>query len=332
MNNLLNFSALHSLLGFGAAGNESPATPCINSGNAYQRVEGVTPGCYSLQLTDTQYHREFKQASSSAIKKLLRSPAHYKAYLNSADSDSSARKFGRAVHALLLEPHVFDDSFAIWTDGRRQGLKYEDFVYRNPGKTILNEDEFHRATEAALSLRNTSLFPLKLWLEGVPASGELAQIDPAKTEFTIFWTDEETGIECKARIDAHNRLPNPIAFDVKTTDDSRTDSYMYQFFKLDYDLQAAHYTAALKAFYGVDFPFFHAVVEDDDPYATNVIAIDADVLANGEAKRRDALRILKKSTDEDHWPAYNYSGIQVMELPFFKRYEPKTKALTDLSA
>ena len=327
MNNSLNFSALSSLLGFGAPSSAPSNNSSIRTPKSHVRIEGVTPGCYSLQLTDTEYHRDFKEASSSALKKLLRSPAHYKAYLNATDSDTSARKFGRAVHALLLEPHVFDETFAVWSEGRRQGFKYEDFVYRNPGKTILTEDEFHRATEAAISLRNTPLFPLKLWLEGVAASGELAKIDPAKTEFTIFWTDEETGIQCKARIDAHNRFPNPIAVDVKTTDDARTESYMYQFFKLDYDLQAAHYTAALKAFYGVEFPFFHAVVEGNDPYATNFIGLTPEVMANGEDKRRDALRILKKSMVEDEWPAYGYSGIQVLDLPFFKRYDPRTKSL-----
>jgi hypothetical protein len=315
MNNPFNLAALFSFLD--PATDSTPALPLTGA-----RIDGATPGCYSMDISDEDYHTKFAGASSSALKKMLRSPAHYRAYMSEEDKDSSSRMFGRAVHALLLERARFADKFAVWTGGRRAGKVFDDFAAANPGKTLLTEDEHHRATEAALALRENSQFPLGLWLDGVPATGGYEAVPAASTETSIFWIDEETGLPCKARIDAHNGLPTPAAIDAKTTDDARTNSFMRQLFKLDYDLQAAHYRAALRAFYGTDYPFLFAVVEDQAPYATNIIGLDADVLANGEAKRRHALNLLKKCQDSNEWPSYQLQGIQQISMPFFGRFDP----------
>ncbi len=324
-NNLINLGALNGLLGFlnnsASSANTAPSAPVAPT---WKRIEGVTQGCYALEITDTEYHTQCEGVSSSTLKKILRSPAHYKAYISATNKDSGPRKFGRAVHALLLEPQKFDAHFAIWSEGRRAGWKFEDFADKHPGKTILTEDEFHRATEAALALRNNKQFPFGAWLDGLKAKDGFAEVPAALTEFSIFWTDEETGLLCKARVDAHGVIPNPLAMDVKTTDDSRTDIYMRQFFQLDYDLQAAHYRAALKAFYGFEFPFLHAVVEDQEPHAANIIGLEPEVIANGEAKRRDALNLLKKCRDADEWPTYGYDKVEVLSMPFYKLYTPKT--------
>lgn len=88
------------------------------------RVPGVTTGCYSMAATDENYHRKCIGASSSALKKLLRSPAHYRAYKAAKDQDSPARRFGRAVHAMCLEPETFDENFVVWKDARRSGKDY----------------------------------------------------------------------------------------------------------------------------------------------------------------------------------------------------------------
>jgi hypothetical protein len=130
-----------------------------------------------------------------------------------------------------------------------------------------------------------------------------------------------TGIECKARVDAHSPLPHPVAVDLKTTDDARMQSFASQFFKLDYDLQAAHYSAALKAYYGVDFAFLFAVVEAQPPFATNVFGLAPEVLENGEAKRRYALDTLKKCQDINKWPAYPGTSVEGIEMPYYQVFK-----------
>lgn len=274
-----------------------------------------------MDIPEEAYHQSCDGASSSALKVMLRSPAHYKAYLSGADSDSAARMFGRALHCQLLERQLFLSKFAVWDGGRRAGRAYESFVQSHPGKTILTEEEHTRTLEAALQLRNCADFPLGLWLDGVAAAGNQPAIAAARCEFSVFWTDEETGVKCKARIDAHARFPSPLAIDVKSTDDVRPTQFYRQFMKLDYDLQAAHYSAALKAFYGEDFPFLFAAVETHEPHAARIFGMDADLLANGEAKRRYALRELAKCEAANHWPANETPGIHTLHLGFSQRFE-----------
>lgn len=288
------------------------------------KLPGVIPGCYAMAITDETYHRQCLGASSSALKKLLRSPAHYKAYKAAKDQDSPARRFGRAVHAMCLEPETFDENFVVWKDGRKSGKDYELFAAECEGKTILSADDLERVKSAVLALRNEVRFPMSVWLDGIGKTAEFEGIAPAKAEFSVFWIDEITGIQCKARIDAHSPTPNPVAIDLKTTDDARMHSFAKQFFKLDYDLQAAHYCAAMKAYYGTDFTFLFAVVEAQPPFATNIFGLAPEVLENGEAKRRFALDTLKKCQDNDSWPAYPGTFVEGIELPYLQSFNAPT--------
>ena len=285
------------------------------------RAAGLTPGCYSMVITDEIYHRQCIGASSSSLKKMLRSPAHYKAYKAAKDQDSPARRFGRAVHAMCLEPQTFDENFVVWRDGRRSGKSFGLFTAESEGKTILSVEDYERVKQAVQALRDEVRFPMSTWLDGIGGSTEFEEIPPAKAEFSIFWIDEMTGIQCKARVDAHAASPNPVAIDLKTTDDARIHSFTAQFFKLDYDLQAAHYSAALKAYYGIDFAFLFAVVEAQSPFATNVFGLAPEVLENGEAKRRYALDTLKKCQDTDTWPAYAGTSVEGIEMPYYQAFQ-----------
>src|SRR5690349_3941280 len=50
--------------------------------------------------------------SSTGIKEILKSPAHYKAYLEGQE-DTDAFRLGRLVHMRLLEPEAYVDSVVI---------------------------------------------------------------------------------------------------------------------------------------------------------------------------------------------------------------------------
>ena len=57
-------------------------------------------------------------------------------------------------------------------------------------------------------------------------------------------------------------------------------------------------------------------------YDENTRSFNA-ILANGEAKRRFALRTLKKSLDTNTWPAYPGTGIHTLDLPYYSRFDPQ---------
>ncbi len=308
-----------------AAGAPAGAAPALIPSATARRVEGATPGCYALFISDTEYHQQYSGASSSGLKQLLRSPAHYQAYLKAPDKDSEARRFGRAVHALLLEAQVFNDKFTVWTDGARRGKKYDEFAAQHAGKTILNESEHTRALEAALALRNCPDMPiLGDWLDEAAASAS-APTPTVLTEFSIFW-DEAVGegdnagiVNCKARVDLHGPLPCHLALDVKTTDDVRDEPFMRQFMSNAYDLQAAHYCAGLKAFYGEEYQFLFAAVEHQEPFASRFFEIERDVFMSGVKKREKALGRLLECQRTNVWPSYS-AGIRTLRLRPFDRF------------
>ena len=55
-------------------------------------------------VTNEAYHADRSCVSVSGLKQLLRSPAHYQAYLNGHRKETPAMFLGPAVHARLLEP------------------------------------------------------------------------------------------------------------------------------------------------------------------------------------------------------------------------------------
>ena len=53
----------------------------------------------------------------SGTKELLKSPAHYQAYLNREREETKALRVGKYVHALVLEPEVAISNFAVIPEG-----------------------------------------------------------------------------------------------------------------------------------------------------------------------------------------------------------------------
>lgn len=289
-------------------------------------IAGATEGCFAISLGETDY-RATHHVSSTGLKKMLRSPGHFQAYRRNPGADTAARRFGRAAHAWLLERRVFGEKFAVW-DGTRTTADYRRFEAQNPGKTILNKSEWTRVQESVDALLQNTDFPLGLFIHGVK-DGAGGVLEPAaETEFSIFWTDEETGVPCKVRLDAV-RLADPmLAFDLKTTDDARKPAFSRQINQLHYDLQAAFYVEGLRRFTGKTCPFMIAALEDQDPYGSIFYALEEGgmMMDNGREKMRHALRTYARCSREGKWPVYQGMGVQEAELLPWMAYEPQGNA------
>lgn len=290
---------------------------------ASAQIKGATEGCYALRISDTEYHGGAPGISSTGLKKILRSPAHYLAYLRDKDNDTAARRFGRAAHAWLLENHLFNSKFAVWRNGARRGRAYGEFEVMHQGKDILTEEEMLRVQGCANALLENPDFPLRAFLEGArDATGQIVE-PPAETEFSIFWTDEETGVQCKVRLDAL-RLASPVlAFDLKTTDDAREPAFTRQMMQLDYDLQAAFYTEGVRRFTGQACPFMFGAVEVDAPHGNNffILGPDSDMMANGRKKMRHALQLKAQCDRSGRYPGYQSGGIREPQLQPWMAFE-----------
>jgi hypothetical protein len=104
------------------------------------------------------YHSKNGRLSSSNLKTILKSPKKFhREYMLGKEppktaTQKAAMTIGNAYHTLVLEPHLFDEEYAVF-NGRRSGDKYNKFLGDNFGKTILNKTEH----EVAIKLRDATL-------------------------------------------------------------------------------------------------------------------------------------------------------------------------------
>lgn len=144
-----------------------------------------------------------------------------------------AVNIGDAFHALLLEPTRFDATYAVMPpcDLRTKAGKEAAEQWRadNEGKRILTYDE-----GVMLQHMRASVMAHPQAQGLVCAGGEV--------EKSFFWTDPDTGIQCKCRPDI--LLPDMnLCVDVKTTADLRKFAYAVEDYR--YHVQDAFYTDGL---------------------------------------------------------------------------------------
>ena len=253
--------------------------------------------CEVLDISIHEYHSLTDSVSCSGLKHLLRSPAHFQAYLRGCRD--SGDKIGSAFHSAVLEPDVFNATYGVSCTARR-GKSYTEFVEQHPDRTILTDAEFSSVKGMLKALIQFSDFPL--W----------KALRASEREKSVIWTDEETGVKVRVRFDA---ILAPYAiFDLKSTTDARPEQFLKQAIRLDYDLQAAIYSEAAYRHTGEKLPFNFVAAETAEPHGIFMLTADESMLENGRRKFRRALETYKRCTDTGQWPGYT-NAVQPLVWP-----------------
>lgn len=137
--------------------------------------------------------------------------------------------FGTAMHAILLEPHKIESDYAVMPKyNLRTNLGKQnkaDFEADNADKQILTSDDYKK---------------LKLMFGSVMAHPSARKIiqSGGPVEQSFFWTDSESGVDCRCRTDKIVTEDNYIV-DIKTVDD--LSSFKYSVENYRYYVQDAFY-------------------------------------------------------------------------------------------
>lgn len=228
---------------------------------------------------DEQYFA-LKAVSASQIKTFDKSP--YEFWRTSPfnpekidEEDKDALSFGSLAHCLLLEPEEVEKRFKIydWGTKTRSTVKYAKAKEeQSDGKTLILPTEYERANFMLSNIRSHKLAAMI--------------IKGATTELPIVWEDEESGILCKAKIDAIKRTKSGIiCIDYKTSGD--IDSLLNSAQKFQYPLQAIHYSEAVYQKYGeypVEFVF---IIQSNKTGYEDVVCV-----ANVEFNTQEVAKIL----------------------------------------
>jgi exodeoxyribonuclease VIII len=255
------------------------------------------------------YHADRSAVSSSELKRILVSPAHYQRYLISPPLPTSAQEFGSAVHAALFEPRRFALEYAVQpklNSRTKEGKSAtEAFRREHLGQRFLSQADW----EAIQTIRAKVLerqFANLLLSEpnGVP-------------EQALYWVDHSAGvgegIRCKCRPDWRCEV---AILDLKTTTDASALAFARDIVKYGYDLSAAFYVDGVsQTSSGALLPFVFVVVEKE----TSEVALyqaDAEMIEVGREKYRRALSMLAECRKTGTWPGYQPSGdIEDISLP-----------------
>lgn len=264
-----------------------------------------------IGMSNADYH-SLPSVSSSMLKTILRSPAHYRAaYLDGAPRKEPTANMvlGSLTHTLFLEPEQYGSEYIVAPECDRRTKEgkavYAAFQDAADGLTIITAEQLATAQAMANALCGH-------------------QIHEAMTgghaEASIFWTDDQTGLACRIRPDYHiapcDMWPSGLILDVKTTDDARPEAFARTCVTYGYDLSAAMYCDGFQQHYGTDEPplFLLLVVERDAPHAVACYECSPEMLDKGNEKYRKALDLLAICRLSGEWPGYD-SGIQLLNLP-----------------
>ena len=241
-----------------------------------------------------EYHAH-PALGSSRLRELLKSPAHFRANLR---RETEALALGSLVHTLVLEPHAFSDRYLVVPkiNGATKEGKAQKAALASETRIVVNGEVMAEASACATSIMGHRVYQ---------------QIRDAQVEHTVFWTDAETGIECKARFD----VLGPLLVDLKTTRDASPKGFERAIATYGYHIQAAHYMAGAIANGMQPKGFLFACVETSPPYLPAGYLMGNPTLEQGERERREALLTYAKCLSEDRWPGYNDDRIEVIDLP-----------------
>jgi hypothetical protein len=257
---------------------------------------GVYPGTPMLD-----YHR-WSCASNSRLTKLLRSPAHLKAYLDEPDDDTNALTMGRAAHSAILEPDDFVKRYgrSSGVDRRTKAGKQEwdDLLTEFGVGYVLKPDDY----DAALKMRD-SVFSHASASKLLKGAGDV--------EFSVVWDaryeDDDTGAvqRCKARLDKFSTaIAGGVIIDLKTTRDASPREFERSIFSHGYHRQGFLYLDAARAA-GLDASHYVIVaVEKEPPYAVAVYRITEGAIEAGGEQVRGLLRTYAMCETLGEWPCY----------------------------
>ena len=249
--------------------------------------------------------------SNSALSKMLKSPAHARAYLDETKPTTKSLALGRVTHTAILEPERMAEEFEPEPD--ITGPDYEQ--YANPrntklykeavaaiegsGRVLLKADE--RATADAM----------RAAVLAHPRAEKLIRCT-GQAELSIVFVDPATGLHVKSRLDWHtpSRAGGAIV-DLKTTRDASPSAFERAIFAYGYHRQAAIYLRGAEL---VGLPVAHYVilaVESAPPHGVVLYRLTDEAITLGATQVDFALARWAECERTGTWPGYTQDVVDI---------------------
>lgn len=270
-----------------------------------KEIPAPEPGLYLGVPPETYFG--WPLFSHSASKSLERSPAHCRQEQLTPRKTTDALRLGDAIHAAILEPERFMDTYVAQPkfDRRtKQGkADYAQWMLTVPnGAKVIKQDELLTAQAVGTA-----------FYEHAAARNLLKRCTPEHREVSIVWEDEAGGLKVKARIDAC--LPQKgLLLDLKTTDDAGPIGFPKSVTDYRYYRQLAFYRRALRSQgFEVNVAVIIAI-EKERPYGIAAYEFSPEQLDIGDREIVPLMRLYAECAMNDSWPCYSQK-VQRLVMP-----------------
>lgn len=243
-------------------------------------------------------YRSNPAISQSDLKNLAKCPLYFK-YRKENSYDTDEMKLGRMVHTYILEEEKFNEEYFVTKKIIRKGGAWED-IKKEAGK---KEIVFLEEVEAAKGMKEM-LMKLECFKDSLKESSK---------EISVFWQDDDIGIDCKARIDCYSAYYN-IMIDLKTTRDCI--EFRKSFFKYKYHIQAAYYMDGIAKVTGkTPEGFMVFAVEKKPPYLCKsyFIGFQDETIIAGRDEYKYLLNLYSKCESENNFEKAFEKEIEIID-------------------
>lgn len=250
--------------------------------------------------TNEEYHARSTYVGSSTLKTIaLKTPAHFKAQMDTPSETTPAMILGTHVHAAVLEGRL-PLSRPKWDlrtkAGKELAAKWDELNPNVRDEDVCDEETY----ETVCAIRDAVLTH--------PLAREL--VSSGTNECSGYAFCPTHGVVRKIRPDARNRT---VLVDLKTTLDASAREFGRSICRLGYHIQGAFYldTANLIDGEGTYDTFAWIAVETKPPFAVAVYVADEDLLERGRVLYQNALETYASCVRTGVWPGY---GSQAMTI------------------
>jgi hypothetical protein len=133
---------------------------------------------------------------------------------------------------------------------------------------------------------------------------------------SLYWTDTDTGVRCRARPD--QVTADALVVDLKTTQNASADAFQRDAWKYRYHVQAAFYLDALRTLRHPAESFVFIAVEKEAPYLVQVFVATDEFIDAGRVAYKMDLETYKSCLASGAWPGFP-TDAQPLTIPAYAK-------------
>ena len=275
-----------------------------------------------LDMPFEQYHA-VEAVSASGLRVFARSPWHYRNRVSITPTRPMLR--GTLAHCALLEPEALAQRYVVTPqDAPRRPTAAQWNAAKSSSASEAAKDWWRSWEQRAAGRETISAEDMALCQAQLQAINEVpelrALLATGHGEASIFWTDPDTRLYCKARLDwLQIDGKRARVLELKSTADESPSGFGRTAARMKYELQRAHYIDAVK--YGARLQFdgwTFAAVTSTAPVLAVPYDLTNELASQADDERAEHMQRLAWCMKENTWPAYG-DGVQLLDYPAYAK-------------